>query len=183
MTAREMRIQAQLIAIFAHNILYNLLFFHSLRRLYLRITGTRIGAHSYIHFNNWVTRMGRLELGDHTTVNPGCYLDTRGGIRIGSNVMIGHRTRIYTAGHDISDPAFGGYNKGVEIRDHVVVFPNCILMPGVEIGEGAVIYPGSVVTRSVSPRSVQGGNPARPIKARTGEIHYRLDYKYWLPNA
>ena len=183
MTATEMRIQLQLIIICFHNVIFNVLFFHTLRRLYLRGTGSRVGKKSYIHINTWFTRPGRLLVGEHTTCNPGCYLDTRGGITLGNNVMLGHRTRIYTAGHDINAPDFRGYNKPVVIGNNVVIFPNCIIMPGVEIGEGAVIFPGSVVTKLVEPFAIMGGNPARYIKERNRIIEYKLEYKYWFPNA
>ena len=53
-------------------------------------------------------------------------------------------------------------------------------MPGCEIGEGAVVLAGSVVTKSVEPYMVVGGNPARPIRKRNKEIKYSQSYKYWF---
>jgi acetyltransferase-like isoleucine patch superfamily enzyme len=53
-------------------------------------------------------------------------------------------------------------------------------MPGVTIGEGAIILPGSVVVRDVDPYNVVGGNPAKKIRMRTVEIKYKNNYNYWF---
>jgi acetyltransferase-like isoleucine patch superfamily enzyme len=156
---------------------------HGLRILILNLAGARIDRGSAVHSGCYFTRPGRLVVGPDCTVNFGCYLDTRGGIRIGRNVMVGHRTRIYTAGHAIDDPTFAGYQAAVTLEDHAVIFPNVQLMPGVTIGEGAVVLTGSVVAKDVAPYCVVGGNPARQVKQRSREIAYTHRYKVWLPNT
>lgn len=57
----------------------------------------------------------------------------------------------------------------------------CVIMPGVHIGDGAIIAAYSVVTRDVEPYSVVGGNPARPIKKRFDDelIALLLELKWW----
>ena len=57
----------------------------------------------------------------------------------------------------------------------------CVIMPGVKIGDGAVIAAYSVVTRDVEPYTVAGGNPARPIKKRFDDdlIQLLLRFKWW----
>lgn len=54
-------------------------------------------------------------------------------------------------------------------------------MPGVKIGDGAVIAAYSVVTRDIEPYTVAGGNPARPIKKRFDDelIQLLLRFKWW----
>ena len=55
------------------------------------------------------------------------------------------------------------------------------LMPGVKVGDGAIIAAKSVVTRSVSPYSVVGGNPAKEIRQRFDEatIQALLEIQWW----
>jgi len=183
MTYTEIKNQTKLIIIAIHNLAFNMLLFHTLKNFYLRLTGTKIGKNSYIHLWTQITMPGRLKIGNNCTVNPGCYLDTRGYITIGNNVMIGHRSRIYTVSHDLNMPDFRGCVGPVVIEDNVVVFPNSIIMPGVVIEEGAIVFPGSVVTRRVPAYSMVGGNPAKYVKDRKKEIEYALDYKYWFPNS
>lgn len=57
----------------------------------------------------------------------------------------------------------------------------CVVMPGIKIGDGALIAAYSVVTRNVEPYSVVGGNPARPIKKRFSDelIALLLRLKWW----
>ena len=59
----------------------------------------------------------------------------------------------------------------------------CVVMPGIKIGDGALIAAYSVVTRDVEPYSVVGGNPARPIKKRFSDelIALLLRLKWWDP--
>jgi acetyltransferase-like isoleucine patch superfamily enzyme len=60
-----------------------------------------------------------------------------------------------------------GASYSVVINEDAFLGPNVTILPGVEIGEGAVVAAGSVVTASVAPRTLVQGNPARPV-ARCG---------------
>lgn len=181
--ATRVRIQMQLFVVLLYDLAYNLLPFWTLKNAFLRATGSRIGRKAYIHTRARFTRPGNLVLGDHSVVNFGCYLDTRGGITIGDNVMVGHCSKIYTAGHDIDDPAFTGFKKPVAIERNAVIFPNTLIMPGVTIGEGAVVLTGSVVVKSVEAFDVVGGNPAKFIRKRAADIDFVHDYGWWFANV
>ncbi len=58
---------------------------------------------------------------------------------------------------------------------------NCVVMPGVKIGDGAIVAAHSVVTKDVEPYSVVGGNPARFIKKRFDDelTELLLRFKWW----
>jgi acetyltransferase-like isoleucine patch superfamily enzyme len=123
--------------------------------------------------------VGRLSVGEGSLINRGVYLDNRGGLHIGRQVSIAHDARIYTMGHDVHDAQFITKAQPVRIDDYAVVFAGAMLMPGVHLGAGAVVMAGSVVTRSVAPGRMVGGNPAQDIGARDGVPAYRLDRRYW----
>ena len=55
-----------------------------------------------------------------------------------------------------------------------------MIMPGVNIGNGAVVLPGSIVTKDVEPFTVVGGVPAKYIKDRVKDVNYIIDYNYWF---
>ncbi len=153
---------------------------HPLRRFYLRIFGIKIGQNSCIHRGCKFFHIGKLCIGKNSVVNFGCYLDNRRGISIGNNVGIAHNTKIYTAGHNINSPLFEPNGNPVVVEDNVFIFSNVLIMPGVTIGKGAIILPGSVVTKNIPPRKIAGGNPAKIVKERTAEINYKQKYNYWF---
>jgi len=179
----HLKVQFGLLLIFLFNITLNLLPGSWFRGLLLRLVGCQIGKGVGIHSWLRLTWPRRLAIGDDSTVNFGCFLDTRGSITIGAHTMIGHKCSIYTATHDIDDPKFSSVKKPVEIGDYVVIFPHSLVMPGVKIGRGAVIMPGSIVTKDVGEFHVVGGVPARLVRERSRVLDYKLDYQYLFINS
>lgn len=151
-----------------------------LRKYYLRLFGIRIGTGSVIHRKCRLFHIGQLSIGNNSTINFGCYLDNRRGIYIGNNVGIAHDTKIYTLGHDIDDAQFRTKGAPTYIKDNAFIFSNVLIMPGVTIGEGAIVLAGSVITKDVAPWTVVGGNPAKKIRDRNSDVDYSQSYRYWL---
>jgi putative colanic acid biosynthesis acetyltransferase WcaF len=83
---------------------------------------------------------------------------------------------IYTLQHDTDSPEFAVVGGPVVIEDYVYVGPRVIILPNVRIGRGAVIAAGAVVTKDIPPYAIVGGVPARFIRERTHELHYRPDF-------
>ena len=152
-----------------------------LRNWYLRLFGIRIGGgKSSIHRGCNFFHVGKINVGQNTVINFGCYLDNRRGIYIGNNVGIAHNTKIYTLGHDLNDSQFKTKGAPVSIEDNVFIFSNALIMPGITIGEGAIVLAGSVVTKDVEPWTIVGGNPARKIRDRGHDVDYKQIYRYWF---
>jgi acetyltransferase-like isoleucine patch superfamily enzyme len=172
--------QIKILIITASNFIYQWIPFFRMKNLFLKFLGIKLGQGSVIHTPARFMGIGRIRIGSHTVINRGCYLDNRIGITIGSNVSIAHDTKIYTLGHDIDDPLFRVIGRPVEIDDYVCIFSNVLIMPGVRLGLGAVVFPGSVVTKSVGDFEVVGGNPARFIRHRSRDLRYKVTYDYWL---
>ena len=89
-------------------------------------------------------------------------------ISIGNNVQIARNVNFYTHGGANCirkmDPSFDVFGK-IVVEDWAYVGSGSHILPGVTIGEGALVAAGSVVTKSVPPHSVVAGNPARVISA------------------
>lgn len=151
-----------------------------IRTYYLRLFHIRLGEKTFIHRRVKFFHVGNLVVGKNSVVNFGCYLDNRRGIYIGNNVGIAHNTKIYTLGHDLNDLEFKTKGSSVNISNNVFIFSNSIIMPGVSVGEGAIILAGSVVVKNVEPWSIVGGNPARFIRNRNKDVDYKQIYGYWF---
>jgi len=115
-----------------------------------------------------------LRLGADTYVAHGVSINTRCGLRIGSNVMIGHETTIMDYdGHPVfstlDEPSsnadtYGGAAAPISIEDNVWIGFRTTILKGVTIGTGSIIGANSCVTSNIPPNCIAAGNPARIIK-------------------
>jgi len=144
-----------------------------------KLLNVKIGVDSSIHYGCFVTGSEHgslIEIGDNSVINRFTYLDGRFPLKIGNNVNISHYTIIQTLTHDPDASDFCGVPGNVVIEDHVWIGTRAMIMPGVTIGEGAVIGAGSVVTKDIPPYSIAVGVPAKVIKKRNTELDYKTKY-------
>ena len=142
-------------------------------KLYLKKLGVRTGVQMRCRFLNGQ----RVSLGNYNVINFGCLFDGRKfDIRIGDNVSIGPEATILTLGHDPQSPVFADRGGEVIIGDRVWIGYRAIILPGVTIGEGAVVAAGAVVTRNVDAFTIVAGVPAKPIGLRHRDLQYQLDF-------
>ncbi len=113
-----------------------------------------------------------LFLDDDVYINAGCAILDCGRVEIGAKTMLGPAVQIYTAIHPI-DPVERA--TGVETTAAVTLGANvwiggaAVLLPGVTVGENAVVGAGSVVVRDVPANTVVVGNPARVVRRLDGQ--------------
>jgi acetyltransferase-like isoleucine patch superfamily enzyme len=94
-----------------------------------------------------------------------CYIDGRNGIEIGDNVWIGPRVSIISQNHDLNNYAKYIDTKPIKIGKNCLLTSNCVILPGVEIGEHTVIAANAVVNQSfLEGNQVLAGNPAKVVK-------------------
>ncbi len=142
--------------------------------LYKFLFRMNCGDHVHIGMRVKLVSPWKIVIGNHTRINSGTFLDGRFGIEIGNNVDIAWDAILLTAQHDIDDPNYQGIGQPIIIHDHACLTTRCIILPGVEIGEGAVVAAGAVVTKNVKPYTVVAGVPARKIKSRSEVLSYTL---------
>ena len=140
--------------------------FNSWRCFLLRVFGAKIGKGCKIQGGVEIWYPPNLELGDS------CWLDSRtkiytvDKIMIGDNCVVSAGAFLCTASHDINSKTFDLVTKPIAIKSGSWIASNAIVLPGVTIGEDAVVAAGAVVVKDVNPRTVVGGNPAKCIKER-----------------
>ena len=109
-----------------------------------------------------------ISLGDGVFLNFNCVILDVVEVVIGDRTQIGPAVQIYTADHprDAETRKTGlEFGRPVRIGSDVWIGGGAILLPGVTIGDGALIGAGSVVTRDVAAGVTVAGNPARPRRA------------------
>jgi acetyltransferase-like isoleucine patch superfamily enzyme len=164
---------------FANNFIAELPFEHLRKLYYQKVLGIRIGHDTHVSMHQFVTGFcagPRVVIGDNCVINRGVYLDGRMGVFIGNNVNVSFGTTIITLHHDHNDPGFAATGAPVTIEDHAWIGARAILLPGVRIGEGAVVAAGAVVTRDVAEYTVVGGVPAKQIGTRQRTIAYKTNF-------
>jgi acetyltransferase-like isoleucine patch superfamily enzyme len=111
------------------------------------------------------------------------------GVNIGKDVWIGYDAIIETSRPDLvtirdratvqiraTIIAHFREQRGVVIEEDATVGPGAIVLPNVTIGRGSIVTAGSVVTKSVPPKTMVQGNPAQPVA--TVEVPLRLDVTF-----
>lgn len=146
------------------------------RLIFARKVNFRYGEKD-IRINGWSRFASGLSVGRNANFN-GARTFGRGLVRIGDNFHSASGLRILTQNHDYEGSTLP-YDAKVVVRDVVIgdnvwIGMDVLVLPGVEIGEGAIIQAGAVVAIDVPPLAIAGGNPARPIKFRNAEHYWRL---------
>lgn len=121
----------------------------------------------------------RLHVGSGSFIGEGCWVNAVGGIHIGNYSGLGARTVIFSIEHRYAGADSLPFDdvrmiKPVYIEDFVWVGINVSILPGVRIGEGAIVGLGSVVTNDVPPLAIVMGNPAKVIGHRKKDDFDRL---------
>jgi putative colanic acid biosynthesis acetyltransferase WcaF len=147
-----------------------------LRHLY----GVKIGHDTNLEMGIRVFAPQRIVIGDHSVVHFDCILDGRCGLEIGHCVDIGQQANIFTLEHDIDDPTYATKGSKVVIQDYAIIGGRSTILPGVTIGEGAVVATGAVVTKDVQPYTMVGGVPARFIRDRKRGLSYQISYRRYF---
>jgi maltose O-acetyltransferase len=133
-----------------------------------------------IMLGSYIAAPKNLRIGRNSAIGRNCVLDARGaGIRIGQNVNIGSYSRLQPGKHLIDDPDFTSEGGAIVVGDRAWIAEGATVVGSVNIGEGAVVAAGAVVTKDVDPYMVVGGVPAQPIRERSRDLSYQLT---WRPN-
>jgi acetyltransferase-like isoleucine patch superfamily enzyme len=139
--------------------------------------GIRLGANTIVmhgailHVYNFrdLPHAG-ITIGRDSLIGEYSVIRGQGGVQIGDRVYTSPFTQIIAVNHVFADPnrpftEQGITAEGIVIEDDVWLGAGAVITDGVRVGKGAVVAAGAVVTRDVSPHTVVGGVPARPIRS------------------
>lgn len=133
-----------------------------------------------------------VHIGEHFYANFNLVLVDDGEIHIGNRVMIGPNVTLCTTGHPVY-PLYremvAHYSLPIHIGNNVWIGAHSVILPGVTIGDNAVIGAGSIVTRDIPANVVAVGNPCRvmrEISERDKDYYFRdlkADFPYTLEKS
>jgi len=112
-----------------------------------------------------------LIIGNNVGIAQNCFIQVRGNVVIGNNVIFGPNVSIFSENHNFSNPELpvsmqGVSRKGVTVEDGVWIGTRAVILDGVNIGKNSIVAAGSIVTKDVPPYTIVGGIPAKIIKNR-----------------
>lgn len=127
--------------------------FNPIRSFLWRLIGVNMGKNLFIGYGVYldVDGVNRLHIGDNSSI-------------MAQSLILMHRRNIKEYNVDILQHDLPYLLLDTHIGNNVSIGMRSIIMPGITIGDGAVIAAGSVVTKNVEPYTVVGGNPAKVIK-------------------
>jgi len=125
-----------------------------------------VGSNPFVGDNFHCDFGQHIHVGDNFHADYNCTMLDLAEIRIGNNCLIGPDVGIYTAGHRLEPEGrtLDVYGMPITIGNDVWIGGNSTILPGVSIGDGAVVAAGAVVTKDVEPNTIVGGVPAKVIK-------------------
>lgn len=146
--------------------------------IYRHIMLVTLEKYAIVYYGAEIRGSYRLKIGRGSIIGDKATLDARrGGITIGENVQFGSEVKLWTGSHDMNDPYFRSMpNKrgAIKIGNRAWIGPSVTIIHSVEIGEGAVVAAGSVVTKNIPPYEVWGGIPAKKIGTRNSDLKYEF---------
>jgi maltose O-acetyltransferase len=125
-----------------------------------------------------LTTRGGVTIGASTIVCRGVTLDGRGPLCVGERVNISAEAVLLTAEHDPHSPSFAGRTRSTLVGDRAWIASRAVVLPGADVGEGALVAAGAVVHGAVDRWTMVAGNPARMIGTRSRDAQAELPSSY-----
>lgn len=137
-----------------------------IRKLLSQITASEIDESVAVFTPLYINYGKHTKIGKNVFINFDCTFLDLGGITIEDNVLIAPKVSLLSEGHPISPQNRQSLIPGhIHIKKNAWIGANATILPGVTVGENAVVAAGAVVTKNVPDNTIVGGVPAKVIKA------------------
>jgi len=154
---------------------------HSIRKIIYILVGINMPLDSNIYMGANFFNPSGITIGHDSLIGSGAFLDGRAPLTIGNHTSLASEVMIYNDEHNVHDQNYSNSFGPVTIGDYVFIGPRAIIMPGITIGNGAVIAAGAIVTKNVPDFEVWGGVPAKKISDRKiKNPNYKLGRAMWF---
>lgn len=140
--------------------------FYAPKRFLLRLFGAKVGKGVLVKPRVTITFPWRLEVGDHSWIGEGVWLDNLAEINVGSNVCISQGAYLCTGNHDYRSQDFNLRTRSITLKKGSWVGAKSVVAAGVTLEEGAILSLGSVATQNLEQGGIYQGNPAMRVGER-----------------
>lgn len=127
-----------------------------------------IGEGSMVRQGAHIIMGDHMKIGNHVSIMYNFTCMSRGGVVIEDDVSIAANTQILTNNHDEQDHRIL-LCKSVVVKKNAMNGASVTILPGVTIGENAIVGAGAVVTKDVPANTIAVGNPARVVRKVKGK--------------
>ena len=136
-----------------------------IQRIFSKLTGQPVDG-TFSLFPPFYTDCGKnIRVGKNVFINSGCKFQDQGGIVIGDGALIGHNVVLATLNHGLGQETRHDLVPApIRIGKEVWIGSNSTILPGITIGNGAIVAAGAVVTKNVPENTIVGGVPAKVIR-------------------
>lgn len=139
---------------------------HAWRCGLLRLFGAQIEPNCYVYNDAQIWAPWNLAMASQSMLGRRVICYSMAPVSIGARTTISWGVRLCTGSHDYTSPSFQLYTKPIQIGSDAWICAEAFLLPGVRIGDGAVIGARSVVSHDQPPWMVCAGHPCKPMKPR-----------------
>jgi putative colanic acid biosynthesis acetyltransferase WcaF len=136
------------------------------RVLLLRLFGATVSGTPFVASSARVRMPWNLTLEDRACLAPECDVYNLGRVIVRARATVTQRVTLCTGTHDLSSEALPLVTGPIDVGADAFIGTQALVLPGITIGDGAVVGAGSVVTKDVDAWTIVAGNPARAMGVR-----------------
>lgn len=142
-----------------------------LRNIFYKLLFKQLRGIAWIQPRVTIVDSHKLRIGKNCGINTGTYINAKGGISLGNDVLIGTNVTISSGKHPVEGREPAIFQRPTQplpiiVEDDVWIGANAVIMPGVTVKRGTVVGAGAIVTRDTEEYSVVVGAPAKTIRYR-----------------
>jgi len=139
---------------------------HAWRSFLLRCFGARLGPHCHVYPHARIWAPWNLVCADVVAIADDAIIYNPARIDIGSHATVSQQAYLCGATHDVHDPSFPLVSRSISIGARAWICARATVMPGISVGEGAVLALGGIATRDLAPWTIHAGVPAKQLGQR-----------------
>ncbi len=136
------------------------------RVLLLRMFGATVRGRPFVAASAIIKMPWNLTLEHRACIGDRVEIYNLGPVTLREGCTIAQHVYLCGGTHDFADPALPLVVGPIEVGPHAFVGARAFILPGVTIGERAIVGACAVVTKDVAPETIVAGNPARPVGTR-----------------